>query len=83
MLVRKKTQNEKIWSQFTNNLFFCDLDNNSGNLAFKHGIYDLENNVFREVILSTDFISDTIPSNYTTSNEEKNLFKNQIKWNNE
>ena len=60
--------------QLTDNLFSSKLDNNPGNLAFKNGMYDLENYVFREGILSTDFITDTIPFDYTTPYEEKKFF---------
>lgn len=54
----------------TDDYFADKLDNNKGQLAFQNGIMNLETKEFREGILWSDYITDTIqydykPSNYT------------------
>lgn len=44
------------------------LDNQSGFIAFKNGILNLKTFEFREGILQSDFITKTIPYNYTKKN---------------
>ena len=51
----------------TDDTFADKLDCNSGKLAFKNGIMDLETKVFKEGIECCDFITDTIPYDYTPS----------------
>jgi phage/plasmid-associated DNA primase len=51
-----------------NDTFVDKLDCNSGKLAFKNGIMDLETKVFKDKIEWCDFITDTIPYDYKPSN---------------
>ena len=60
--------------QLADDTFTSKLDNNPGKLAFKNGIYDLETNIFRNEILADDFVTDTIPFNYTPADEKKQDF---------
>ena len=53
--------------QLTDDTFATKLDNNKGKLAFKNGILDLETKQFREGILWSDFITDTIQYDYIPS----------------
>jgi len=55
----------------TVNDFADKLDANTGKLAFKNGIMDLETLQFREGILSSDFITQTIPYDYTKADPSK------------
>ena len=49
----------------TDDTFADKLDNNTGKLAFKNGVMNLETKQFREGILPSDFITETIPYDYT------------------
>ena len=60
--------------QLTDDTFTSKLDNNAGMLAFKNGIYDLKENSFREGILPSDFITDTIPFNYEIPDNTKTKY---------
>jgi phage/plasmid-associated DNA primase len=49
---------------------FADkLDSNMGVLAFKNGLVDLQTGKFREGILSSDFLTETIPHDYSASSK--------------
>ncbi len=52
-------------------VFADKLDHNAGELAFQNGIMDLETKTFRQGISSEDFITKTIPYDYTPADEEK------------
>lgn len=47
--------------------FANKLDANKGKLAFQNGIMDLETKQFRQGILSSDFVTETIPYDYDES----------------
>jgi phage/plasmid-associated DNA primase len=51
----------------TNDNFADKLDNNKGQLAFQNGIMNLETKEFREGILWSDYITDTIQYDYKPS----------------
>jgi phage/plasmid-associated DNA primase len=54
---------------------FADkLDASPNIMAFKNGIIDLKTKLFRKGILSADFITETIPYDYTPSNFKKKEF---------
>jgi len=54
---------------------FADkLDANKGQLAFQNGIMDLETKVFRAGVLSSDFVTQTIPYDYVKGDETKKQF---------
>jgi phage/plasmid-associated DNA primase len=58
---------------------FADkLDANKGLLAFQNGIMDLETKTFREGILSSDFVTQTIPYDYVKGNESKKMFVKSV-----
>jgi len=58
---------------------FADkLDANKGQLVFQNGIMDLEKKVFREGILSSDFVTQTIPYDYVKGNESKKDFVKSV-----
>lgn len=58
---------------------FADkLDSNKGQLAFQNGIMDLETKVFRQGILSSDFVTQTIPYDYLRGNESKKEFVKSV-----
>jgi hypothetical protein len=46
------------------------LDNQTGFVAFKNGILDLKTLDFRNGLLQSDFITKTIPHNYTEKNDD-------------
>jgi len=50
------------------------LDANTGKLAFKNGIMDLETKTFRYGIQSSDFVTETIPYDYVKGNTVKKQF---------
>jgi len=52
------------------NDFVKILDNNPSKLAFKNGIMDLKTKVFREGIRANDYITDTIPYDYSPSGSD-------------
>lgn len=54
----------------TDNTFADKLDNNPGKLVFKNGIMDLKTKKFKEGIIWSDFVSDTIPYDYSPSGYE-------------
>lgn len=60
---------------------FADkLDCNAGELAFQNGIIDLRTKEFRAGISSEDFITQTIPFNYSPGEHNKKIFiKNVLK----
>jgi hypothetical protein len=64
-------------AQLADDKFSFKLDNNPGKLAFKNGIYDLENNSFKEGIHATDYITDTVPFDYNPADEIKTYFLRQ------
>jgi len=60
--------------------FSNKLDSTPNVLAFKNGIMDLRTKIFRKGILSSDFITDTIPYDYKLCNsEKKNYLKGVLK----
>jgi hypothetical protein len=61
-----------------NSTFVQTLDANKGFLAFKNGIMNLETKTFRKGILSTDFITETIPFNYKKGDETKLKFVKDV-----
>lgn len=61
--------------------FMDKLDANADKLAFQNGIMDLKTKKFRKGILSSDFITDTIPFNYEIGKataEKKRFIKNVL-----
>jgi phage/plasmid-associated DNA primase len=58
--------------------FVDKLDSNKGQLAFQNGIMDLETKVFRQGILSSDFVTQTIPYDYVKGNENKKDFVKSV-----
>ena len=58
--------------------FVDKLDANKGQLAFKNGIMDLETKLFRKGILSSDFITQTIPYDFTKGDETKKEFVKSV-----
>lgn len=56
------------------NTFADKLDANKGQLAFQNGIMDLETKVFRQGILSCDYITQTIPYDYVKGDDVKKEF---------
>lgn len=54
--------------------FTAKLDSTAGILAFKNGIMNLEKKQFRQGILATDFITQTIPHNYEPADPTKMKF---------
>ena len=67
--------------QLADDTFTSKLDNNAGKLAFKNGIYDIERNVFREKIMASDFVTDTIAFNYepANNNTKKDFIRQKLK----
>lgn len=62
------------------NTFGDKLDSKTDTLAFKNGIMCLKTKTFREGILSSDFLTSTIPTNYTPCDLSKIEFvKNHFK----
>jgi phage/plasmid-associated DNA primase len=51
----------------TDDTFADKLDNNKGKLAFKNGVMDLQTKKFKDCIEWCDFITETIPYDYTPS----------------
>ena len=58
--------------------FVDKLDSNKGQLAFQNGIMDLETKVFRQGILSSDFVTQTIPFDYAKGDESKKEFVKSV-----
>ena len=58
--------------------FIDKLDANKGQLAFQNGIMDLETKIFREGILPSDFITQTIPYDYCKGDESKKEFVKSV-----
>jgi phage/plasmid-associated DNA primase len=61
-------------TKLNDDTFAEKLDTNHGKLAFKNGIVDLQTKEFRKGILSSDFITDTIPYDYQKGIESKKEF---------
>jgi hypothetical protein len=61
-----------------NNEFADKLDSNKGFLAFKNGIMNLETGVFRDGIFSSDYITQTIPYDYSPADEDKKAFVKSV-----
>jgi phage/plasmid-associated DNA primase len=66
------------------------LDNQTSCVAFKNGILDLKTLNFRNGLLQSDFITKTIPHNYTSKSDNdvdvvavKNALKKICNWNNQ
>jgi phage/plasmid-associated DNA primase len=64
------------------------LDNHTGYIAFQNGILDLKTLSFRNGLLQTDFLTKTIPYDYTPKNDDdddvidvKNALKKICNWN--
>jgi len=62
----------------TDNKFEEKLDNNSNKLAFQNGIMNLETKEFRHGIYAEDYITNTIPYNYSEANLEKKQFIKEV-----
>lgn len=60
------------------NSFENKLDNNSGFMAFKNGIVNLETKVFRAGIQADDFITHTIDYDYCVANADKKQFVKNV-----
>lgn len=61
------------------NTFVDKLDNNPHQLAFKNGIVDLKTKQFRKGIVSGDYLTQTIPYDYSPANlVKKNFVKNVL-----
>jgi len=54
--------------------FYYKLNNNPYKIAFQDGIYDLRENKFNKGYSDNDYITKTIPFDYTTPNEEQTDF---------
>jgi phage/plasmid-associated DNA primase len=68
-----------LMSTLTDNKFSEKLDSTPHVLAFKNGIMDLRTRTFREGILSSDFITETIPYDYKPCDpEKKEYLKNTV-----
>ena len=52
------------------NHFIHKLDNKKYYLAFKNGLYNLKTNDFEEGLKETDYLTETIPHDYTPSNDD-------------
>jgi phage/plasmid-associated DNA primase len=66
-------------TKLIDNNFSNKLDSTPNVLAFKNGIMDLRTKIFREGILSTDFITETIPYDYQPCNpKKKEYLKNDV-----
>lgn len=62
-----------------NDLFYQKLDNNPYKIAFQDGIYDLKNNIFHKGFNDYDYITKTIPFDYTEATiEDKEFVKSVI-----
>ena len=70
------TRNLKVF--LNDNTFSDKLDATTGILAFKNGIVDLKTGQFRKGILSNDFISDTIPHDYSAANSTGKEFVKSV-----
>jgi phage/plasmid-associated DNA primase len=60
------------------NTFANKLDNNPHQLAFKNGIVDLKTKEFRKGIVSGDFLTQTIPYDYTVGDLIKKNFVKSV-----
>jgi hypothetical protein len=49
--------------------FYSKLDNNPYKLAFLDGIYDMPENEFRKGYIDYDYVTKTIPFDYTEKND--------------
>jgi phage/plasmid-associated DNA primase len=61
-----------------NNEFLNMLDTTAGVLVFKNGVVDLQTKIFRKGILSSDFVSKTIPYDYIPANPAKMCYVKSI-----
>jgi phage/plasmid-associated DNA primase len=67
-------------SLLRDNHFYQKLNSNPYMLAFKNGVVDLKTGIFRRGIYASDYITETIPSNYAKYDSNKYTYvKNVIK----
>ena len=65
------TCKQYLKKHLVDNLFHEKLDKNCEFMAFKNGVVNLKTGFFREGIQWNDFITETIPYNYTAPNSQK------------
>ena len=58
--------------------FYYKLDNNPYKIAFLDGIYDMKTNTFREGYNEYDYITKTIPFEYTEPTQEQTKFVSDV-----
>jgi hypothetical protein len=74
------TCKDYLKAHLVNNNFEETLDKNCGFLSFKNGVMDLKTGIFREGIRWDDFITETIPYDWKSSDPEKvNFLKGILK----
>jgi phage/plasmid-associated DNA primase len=66
--------NKYLKTLLADDTFYEKIDATPHMLAFKNGIVDLRTKEFRKGIFSSDFITETIPYDYTPCNSEKKEF---------